>query len=679
MKKILTLMMLAHVVLAHSQKQANIWYFGYNAGLDFNSGAPVSIIDSQLFTNEGSAVMSDADGHLLFYTDGSTVYNKVHSIMQNGTGLHGGTSSSQSALIVPKPGSQTIYYIFTVPTEGAGGLNYTEVNMQSAGGLGAITSNKNITLLPRTTEQLTAIRHSNGNDIWVTVHGFDTGNSGTFYSFLVTAEGVSMVPVSSTVGTVLQFDIQFDGIGCMKIAPNGKKIAMANKESGSQICDFDAATGKISNAVTLVPPFFSPMYGVEFSPSGNMLYMTGFGFLLQYDVTAPDIMASEALISQGIQGTLQLAPDGKIYCPILNESSLIAINNPETPGTGCNLQNFAVDLQGMNSYYGLPSFIQSFFLAEIQAENFCLGEATSFSVTPNPTSVQWNFGDGQASTELAPQHTYAAAGTYTVTAIAVQNGRTTNYQKIITITAPPQFSLGGPFITCDAGTILLTALPSNFVATEATYEWSFDGTAIGENTMHLQATDFGTYQVTVTINGCSHTESVAVTENTTPVTMLIDGACEENIYTLKSQVVNNSFDISTATYSWSGPDGFTAATAVITPPVKGEYTLTVTTPESCTGTSLFTVTHLACLEGIQKGISPNGDTLNDSFDLSDTGIQKLTIFNRYGESVYSYSNYTNQWKGQTDTGKELPTGTYYYVIQHEEGNKTGWVYINREQ
>jgi len=64
-------------------------------------------------TNEGCSVLSDSNGALLFYTVGRTVWNKFHQVMKNGTGLPGHSSSTQSALIVPKPGSEYIYFIFT--------------------------------------------------------------------------------------------------------------------------------------------------------------------------------------------------------------------------------------------------------------------------------------------------------------------------------------------------------------------------------------------------------------------------------------------------------------------------------------------------------------------------------------------------------------------------------------
>ncbi|TRW26781.1 T9SS type B sorting domain-containing protein [Flavobacterium zepuense] len=83
---------------------------------------------------------------------------------------------------------------------------------------------------------------------------------------------------------------------------------------------------------------------------------------------------------------------------------------------------------------------------------------------------------------------------------------------------------------------------------------------------------------------------------------------------------------------------------------------------------------------IPKGISPNRDGFNDTFDLSYFDVQKLSVFNRYGQEVYTRNNYTNQWYGQQENGKELPTGTYYYVVELSGGiNKTGWVYINRQE
>ena len=125
--KCIIFILISSIFCSSAQNEGNIWYFGENAGLDFNSGFPIALTDGQLNTNEGCASISDNNGDLLFYTDGMTVYNKNHIIMPNGFGLLGNTSSTQSGIIIKKPTSNTIYYLFTADgTSGnSGGLNYS--------------------------------------------------------------------------------------------------------------------------------------------------------------------------------------------------------------------------------------------------------------------------------------------------------------------------------------------------------------------------------------------------------------------------------------------------------------------------------------------------------------------------------------------------------------------------
>ena len=87
MKNFTALLLLFCTLNVFSQGEANFWYFGENAGLDFNSGSPVPINNGKLNTREGCSSFSDINGNLLFYSDGSTVWNKLHNPMPNGTGL----------------------------------------------------------------------------------------------------------------------------------------------------------------------------------------------------------------------------------------------------------------------------------------------------------------------------------------------------------------------------------------------------------------------------------------------------------------------------------------------------------------------------------------------------------------------------------------------------------------
>jgi len=149
MKKFIPFFVFTFLTLSLSaQNQANIWYFGHNAGLDFNGGDPVALNDGALFTDEGVATISDYNGNLLFYTDGKVVWNKNHQIMPNGTGLLGHASSTQSAVIVPQPSNSDLYYIFTVDyTASSGGMAYSVVDMDLENGLGNVSNVKNVPLI----------------------------------------------------------------------------------------------------------------------------------------------------------------------------------------------------------------------------------------------------------------------------------------------------------------------------------------------------------------------------------------------------------------------------------------------------------------------------------------------------------------------------------------------------
>src|SRR5689334_11643315 len=112
MKKFSTLFILILGILvprySFSQKEGNIWYFGMQAGLDFNSGSPVPLNNGVINTTEGCSSIADANGNLLFYTDGSTIWNRNHVPMPNGTGLLGNSTTTQAGLIIKQPGNPNL-------------------------------------------------------------------------------------------------------------------------------------------------------------------------------------------------------------------------------------------------------------------------------------------------------------------------------------------------------------------------------------------------------------------------------------------------------------------------------------------------------------------------------------------------------------------------------------------
>lgn len=402
MKKILFSLALGFLIdMAYAQQEASNWYFGENAGIHFEQDGTVTTLNTgQLNTREGCASISDQDGQLLFYTDGSTVFNRVHNVMANGSGLFGDASSTQSAIIVPRPNTPNIYYIFTVDNSVDGsnfGLNYSEVDMSLFGGLGAVT-NKNVNLLPLCSEKITAVlKDCVDRSLWVVTFASFNGTSpanDTFHAFEVNAMGVSTTSVTS----------QFPGLnitdqrGYLKLSPDGTKLANANMDGvmGSglsndvlHLYDFDTQTGMVSNQQPLaITTGSNSPYGVEFSPNNRFLYVHSsnnffdnsgpdlasnhLSTLTQFDLEAVDIQASEFTIEerQLYRGGLQLGPDGKIYRALSATYSdglpfLGVINNPNEPGAACNYIHNAINLSPNSSTQGLPPFEQSIFNQKI--------------------------------------------------------------------------------------------------------------------------------------------------------------------------------------------------------------------------------------------------------------------------------------------------------------------------
>ena len=148
MKKLLSIFTFFIALNSFAQKEANFWYFGENAGIDFSTNPPRAVTDGQLNTLEGCSSFSDSEGNLLFYSDGIEVYDKNHDLMTYTDGnpandLKGNPSSTQSGMIIPKPGSTNIYYLFTVDDgpdfnsgEDGKGFNYYTIDMSLNNGDG---------------------------------------------------------------------------------------------------------------------------------------------------------------------------------------------------------------------------------------------------------------------------------------------------------------------------------------------------------------------------------------------------------------------------------------------------------------------------------------------------------------------------------------------------------------
>lgn len=468
----------------HAQKEADNWYFGNKAGITFRTNPPTALTNGQLSTLEGCATISNSAGRLLFYTDGITAYDSTHSTMSNGTGLKGHSSSTQSAIIVPRPDSAKRYYIFTVDaTNGSNGAQYSEVDMKLNSGRGAINSTKNVQLLKNTCEKITAVKHANGIDYWVLTHRYNTD---TIFAFLVTAAGVSNTPVKSATKMKITGNTVFT-LGYMKVSPDGRKIAYANYQMDSAVvANFNSSTGVVSNAWVFT---MNDGYGLEFSPQAKYLYIGDFvnKKISQFDLSAttrPAFIASRRVVDSTPNsiGALQLGPDGKIYISVYVSSGtgyLYVIHAPDSAGFACRPQKNYVNLSGRVANYGLPTFIQSYFRKKtFSYVRNCIKDTTFFNLSDLGTldSVKWNFGDTASGIKNTSKlktgiwHIYNKTGNYQVKLVSYFQDKRDTTTAIVYV-KDPKPKLGKDTSICNKFKYNLTPHKSYL-----TYKWNTDST-----------------------------------------------------------------------------------------------------------------------------------------------------------------------------------------------------------
>lgn len=361
------------------------WVFGNGAGLDFSSSTPVPLSGFQINTAEGCASISDAAGTLLFYTDGQTVWDNAGTV--RATGLMGNASSTQSAIIVPDPGNDKRYYVFTADGASGGNQHVNGIRLDLSAPVWTVTQLSTLLTMPPTagfssTEKITAIQHANCVDYWVGTivqkSPVDVASGPAFFRlFLVTAAGVQSLP---DVG----LGVDIGDLGYMKGSPDGKRLAIADFENRVVLVyNFDSATGAVSASVTIpVPPVASfptghprVPYGVEFSPNSSVLYYSvlgnssvatsdadGFVFQVDLSVSAPaSLQVIQHPNPDGLRyslAALQLGIDGRIYVAKDDEGSLGAIQSPNIVGLGCNPNiNFLSLPSGATCKMGLPNLL----------------------------------------------------------------------------------------------------------------------------------------------------------------------------------------------------------------------------------------------------------------------------------------------------------------------------------
>ncbi len=366
--------------------------------LDFMTGdLVIYTVNREIDFHRTSANISDAEGNLLFSTNGAYIANATGDSMLNGGGLNPswytsdhpeGLYISQGCLILPKPETPGFYYLFHGTIDDLSSslshhLYLTTIDMSLDSGLGGAVSKNEVLIADTLNEgRITAVRHANGRDWWVFCF---KANTNIHHRLLVTPSGVS-VNGNQAIGVVRTPD---HGQACF--SPDGSRYAYYSGfgTADLDIFDFDRCTGLFSDPVNITIDDSNSLGGLAFSPNGRFLYVSSVLDVYQYDTEASDIAGSMVHIAHWdstyspsppfatVFDIAQLAPDGKIYIGTGNGTQRMhVINNPDAPGLACNMVQHGIELP---RYYSnsLPNHPNYFLgpLAGSPCDTLALGVA----------------------------------------------------------------------------------------------------------------------------------------------------------------------------------------------------------------------------------------------------------------------------------------------------------------
>ena len=551
------------------------WCFGYGSFairpwgrtvMNFNSSPPdTAYYAADPDIDNENVSLSDTNGNLLFYCNGNDVYGINHWIIQNGDSINCcnsyfyamygyGYPHVQGMIALPAPGFPNRHYLIYKPVnlQPSGvytfpELHYTMIEKDAAGNNYHVVEKNQVFFTGLLSHgEITACRHANGRDWWI----LQRKKNSTFWrTFLLDPSGISLHH-SQTIGDTL-----VDYFGQTIFTPDGTKYIAAGVYNDLAfadsfvvaVYDFNRCNGMLSNQdVFAFKDSFSISLGAAVSPNSQFLYLSEQQKVVQFDLQAPDWKTTKTDVSfydgfVDITGGsilkptrfqwMQLAPDNKIYIVAGNTTYLHTIDNPDSAGVACSVNQHSFRLSSLNAY-SIPNFpnyrlgpidgslcdtlgidvIAEAVLPQVSFmsddSSVCETGCVQFNnQSTDADAVQWFFPGGtpSISTEASPNVCYTQDGTYDVTLIATNAFGSDTFAMTNYITVHPAVTNIIPYLSNDT---LFT------VGQFAQYQWFLDGvTATLSFDSFCVVTLPGTYAVIVTdANGCTGQANYVITD-----------------------------------------------------------------------------------------------------------------------------------------------------------------------
>jgi len=295
---------------------------------------------------------------------------------------------------------------------------------------------------------------------------------------------------------------------------------------------------------------------------------------------------------------------------------------------------------------------------------------TSTSIIPSGNlKYNWYFGDGDTSNAANPTHSYTAAGSYKVKMIATSDfGCADTFSDSVFVLSYPVHVYFTVQNACAGEQVLFKNTstvnpPDSFL----NFLWDFgDGsTIIKKEPKHIY-TLAGKYITSLTVL------TAFGSKDTLTDTLEIFAEPMVNITAAPDTIVIPGIPVTLTASGFYDQllwfDNSTAGSVLVT--TEGKYWVMASYTNGCKSYDTIILTKGEVREPeIVNVITPNGDGINDKLVIKNIDLIKpckLSIYNRWGDELFSTSDYQNNWDG-TYKGKKLPEGTYYYVLVAKGG------------
>ena len=174
-----------------------------------------------------------------------------------------------------------------------------------------------------------------------------------------------------------------------------------------------------------------------------------------------------------------------------------------------------------------------------------------------------------------------------------------------------------------------------------------------------------TYVLVATNGSCVDRDTIKVTSNALPI---VDAGPFVNIPVFTTSPIGGTPTSPTAvSYTWTPNfgtlDNFNIANPIASNTVSIQYTVTVTDANGCKNSDTVSVIIFPQIK-IPNGFSPNADGKNDVWQIDNLfqfPDNVVEVYNRWGELLFMSKGYAVPFDGKYN-GKDLPVGTYYYII-----------------